>query len=341
MIYKPIMFALAVSLVLLSCGGDEPMSLNRETEGYHFTVKAIESRISQGECSNLMERAFEVFKNRIEMIERDNGTLKKLNSERVSVEVPVDLYGLLSEVESFHTATENLWDARIGGLRELWGIDSVRCRSPADDSTTALTPGSEELDSALQAAQQTVIELLDGNRVSLKGDGMLYFGRVALGWAVDGAAQVMIEGGVGAGSVEVDGIHRLWGKTSPESNHVMTVRPLLNDSTIYSIAADPGGLCSIYLRDVEAEIDGEELTGLINPLTGMPAPGYLNLTVWAPNATAACLYAEAMYVMKPGLLMRWVEMNDSVSVFVVKDDAVGMFAETDSRMDNWVTLNLP
>ncbi|NQT35277.1 FAD:protein FMN transferase [bacterium] len=331
MIYKPIMFALVFSLVLPGCDGDEPMSLNRETEGYHFAVKIIESGLSRGECSNLMEEAFEVFKNRIEMIESDNGALKKLNSGRVSVEVPVDLYGLLSEVESFHAATEDLWDVRIGGLRELWGIDS----------DVSLTPGSVELDSALQVMKQTEIELLDKNRVSLKGDGMLYFGRVALGWAVDGAAQVMIEGGVGAGSVEVDGIHRLWGKTSPENNHVMTVKPLLNDSTIYSIAADPGGLCSIYLRDVEAEIDGEELTGLINPLTGMPVPGYLNLTVWAPDATAACLYAEAMYVMKPGLLMRWVEMNDSVSVFVVKDDAVGMFAETDSRMDNWVTLNLP
>ena len=331
MIYKPIMFALVVSLVLQGCSGDASLSLKRETEGYHFTVKAIESRISQGKCSNLMEKAFEVFKNRIEMIESDNGALKKLNSERVSVEVPVDLYGLLSEVESFHAATENLWDARIGGLRELWGIDS----------NVSLTPGSEELDSALQAAQQTEIELLDGNRVSLKGDGLLYFGRVALGWAVDGAAQVMIEGGIGTGSVEVDGIHRLWGMGLPKEDRVMTVRPLLNDSTIYSIAADPGGLCSIYLRDVKIGIDGEELTGLINPVSGMPVPGYLNLTAWAPDATAACLYAEAMYVMKPVRLMRWAEMKDSVGVFIVKDDAIGMVAETDSRMDAWVTLNLP
>ena len=335
------MFALAVSLVLLGCDGDEPLSLNRETEGYHFTLKAIESKISHGECSNLMERAFEVFKNRIEMIESDNGALKKLNSERVSVEVPVDLYGLLSEVESFHAATENLWNARIGGLRELWGIDSVRCRPSAVNSTTVLTPGSEELNNALQAAQQTVIELLDGNRVSLKGDGMLYFGRVALGWAVDGAAQVMIEGGVDAGSVEVDGIHRLWGEGLPKEDRVITVRPSVNDSTIYSIAADPGGLCSIYLRDVKIEIDDEELTDLIDPVSGTLSPGLLNLTAWAPDATAACLYAEAMYVMKPGRLMRWVEMKDSAGVFIVKDDAFGMFAETDSRMDAWVTLNLP
>ncbi len=316
-------------LILSGCGDHQPLMLKQTINGHAFEAKIVPGGDASNSNRGLLKAAAAAFKDRLELIEGAESPLIRLNNERGPVKVPRELYDLLSSVVKLKEKTGDEWNPYLDKVRKLWGLGGPTPSCPHPDS----------LFKAVMEARNTRLILAEEDEVSLDGEGSIYLGRGVVGWALDQAAILLMEGGAEAGVVSADGAYRQWGKPSQDMHWFMQVDRLPDDSTQFRIESDDGGLCSIYLDDHEN--DNGIITEVIYPFDDRKREGLLNLTVWAPDAFQACIVAEAMYSMEREQILRWAEDLGTVGVFFVKSDEIGLFAESNSRMSPWVSSYLP
>ena len=319
---------LFLSLVLSSligCSSSDYVKLEKEISGYKLSIEAIPGGIGKTKCSRLVNDAADVFKQRIEVTTGAESIIGKLNAERGPIQVPETIYDLLVKVIDAQQKSDGYWNPFLGEVRKLWGIDESTPRFPSPDS----------VEQAQYRASNTRLILLDEKKVELEGSGSLFLGRAALGWALDEASKVMSDGGIEAGLLSAGGAYRHWGMRSPDAKWGVIISALPIDSAEYVIESDEGGLCEINLR--EFNTDERIIAEVIYPFDGEPREGMVNLTLWAPNAMQACLFAETMYAMDRSDILHWSDVLEGVGVFFIRQENIGVIGEANSRMSLWVS----
>jgi len=320
---------LMLMLILLGCSSHKPLTLKKTVHGYTFEIKAVPSGAVSGSSMGLLKKAAAVFKDRLDLFSSEENAIEKLNAERGPMKVSPELYGFLLRVSDLNEMVGDEWNPYLGDVRKLWGVDSSTPSHPHPDS----------LYNAVMAASGTRIVLSGDNQVALEGDGSLYLGRAVLGWAIDEAAQLLIDSGVRAAVISAGGAYRQWGKPSADDLWAVKINQIPDDNTQFRIESDDGGLCSIYLSDYQNE--NNIISEIIYPYDGQAREGMLNLTIWAPDALQACVFAEVMYSMQRQQMLRWSEGFKSVGIFFVQSGDIGLFAESNPRMSPWVSSYLP
>jgi thiamine biosynthesis lipoprotein ApbE len=301
---------LVLTALIIGCGGNKPVELKRTVGDYKLTIKAVPDGVGAGKCRRLMANAADTFKKRLNDISGEASIIDKINLKRDSIEVSPEIYRLMARVVELRAATDNRWNPFPGEALKSQGIgENAGSQSSADT-----------LEQVYPQAAQTNLKLLGGNFVGLEGSGSLKLGRAALGWALDEAAKVMLDGGVKAGFLGADGVYRYWGRSVDQVKWHVDVNALPADSAAFVIETDSGGLCEIRFENL-----GEQHAGMIN------------LTVWAPDAMRACLLAETMSAMDRTRLLAWSEATPDIGVFLIRREAVGVIGETNSRMSDWVS----
>ncbi|MDP8240088.1 MAG: FAD:protein FMN transferase [Candidatus Hatepunaea meridiana] len=326
-----IIVIISVLSFLCGCSTDKPQSYKYNEANYTLEIQAVAGDIGRKKCSSLMKDAAKVFSDRLDLIRGENSVVDKLNSQRDSVEIPPEFYSLLSRIDTLSKSTGDTWSACLGEVRKLWGFNSSKPSRPDPDI----------ISQQARAASLTEIVLLEGNRVSLLGEGSLYLRSVSIGWALDAAAQVMIDGDVEAAMLEAGGVYRSWGSPSAKDKWIITVKAPSSDSTEYKISPDAGGMCLINLSDIEVDIGDGKINDIIDPLDGEPAEGMINLIVWTPDAMQTCIFAEATFVMGRGCMLNWIEGIDSVGVFFIWSDDIDTYAESNTFMEKWISIFVP
>jgi len=316
---------LVVSALIVGCGGSKQVELKRTVGNYKLIIKAVPDGMEASQCDKLIENAADTFKKRLDAISGTTSVVDEINFKRDSVHVSPDVYGLLAKISDLTITTGGRWNPFLGELRKLWGIGE----------TTRSQPNSDTLEAAFNRAMNTKLILLGEDRVGLTGSGSLYIGRAAVGWALDEAAGMMLNGGVESGFLVADGVYRYWGTPSDRDKWRVDVNALPTDSAAYVIETDAGGLCEINLRDLSSE--GNVIINIIYPFDGELQEGMINLTVWTPDAMQACILAETMYSMDRLQILEWSEAMPEVGVFFIQHQEIGVIGEANSRMSGWVS----
>ncbi len=299
----------AILTGLCGCDGDKPLSLKRSSNEYTIEIQMIQGSLERSECTRLMKAGADAFSVRLDLALGEDSLIEKLNRERGPMEVSPELRAFLARVKDLKAEINNV-EAQLLDIRQ---------RLPGTDSSEVKSSPTEEV----SASEVRIV--LDGDSVTLEGKGILELGSAVVGWAIDGAAQVMLDGGVEAAFITTGDITRLWGQPDPERKWDLTVKASPDDSTEYRFSPEAGGL---YRFD-----QGEEESGTDRDL--------INLVVWAPDAMCACVFGETLYTMERGDLLRCVQMMESVGVFFIRMEGSEMIAESDFRMSSWVSMHMP
>ena len=304
-----IIITFAILTGLCGCDGDKPLSLKRSSNGYTLEIQMIQGSLERGECTRFMKAGADAFSARLDLALGKDSLIEKLNRERGPKEVSPELRGFLTRVKDLKAEIKNVQAQLL----------DIRHRLPGTDSSEVKSSPVKEV----SASEVRIV--LDGDSVTLDGEGYLELGSAVVGWAVDGAAQAMLDGGVEAAFITTGDITRLWGQPDPERKWNLTVKASPDDSTEYRISPDAGGLYRI--DDGKNESD-----------TGR---NLIKLIVWAPDAMRACMFGETLYTMGRGELLRCVQMMESIGVFFIRMEGSEMIAESDFRMSSWVSMRMP
>lgn len=319
-----------VSLLVIGCGGGENLSEKFEAEGFTLKIEAYPGSMDRSDCSRLIREVGARFQETLGEILGQDGELAKLNRERGPLQVSPEFYNVLNDALTLEEATRNGWNYQFGGVYDLYAPDQEN--SPPLPSDIAI-----ELDKA----HDTKLVLMEGDRVSLEGEGTIRLSTFVLGWAIDQAADVLKGGGIKTCKLTTGMMSTFWGDTEKDTGWVFTIDRPDEKEYSYTLSPDDGSLCMIYISTANIENKTHQKYLILDPETGEPVNNLLFTAAWGSSSTTALAYAEALHVMGRPEGMEWVSNIDSVGAFVMFSSGEEKLVESDPTMSPWVEMYLP
>lgn len=327
-------------LVLFALGCGRPGEVIRKGEilDTPFEIIVNWEGSSKKAAAELSGKASDLLESRFKSAHQDGNFTFAANEEPSSLNQ--DAAALLQQAEAFRLLTDSTYDYRQGAVRELWGLNKRRPQPPEPAA----------LEKALMNAHLLSLKV-EGDRASLNhsyatstGIGWkIDLGRFAEGWAVDGAAELLIEDGIKRGKVSLGSVTRVWGEMRAEGlPWQLDVPPLPGDSIYTVIRPTDGALCVIHPAVDGFELDDKLRPRLLDPRSGLPSDSALAVVSWAPDGASAGAFAEALFVMGRRRAFAWVARHRPAGLFYIYNNPVdsGQLAEADPQLVPWVTDSL-
>jgi thiamine biosynthesis lipoprotein len=218
------------------------------------------------------------------------------------VEVDTDLFNLVQMALRLHEETAGAFDITMAPLWEAWGFARRE----------GSLPSAESLAEAMKLVGSGHVKL-DNQRRTIhfaKAGIRLNLGSVGKGYALDRAAEVLANRGIGdylfhggqssvlARGSRAGGDTAVPGESSPGwvvgVRHPLRPRQRLAEICLRDQALGTSGSTMQYFRH-----RGRRYAHILDPRTGRPAEGVLSVTVVAPTAALADGLSTALFVMGP------------------------------------------
>jgi len=195
-----------------------------------------------------------------------------------AVAIDEETWKLLVFAGECYEQSGGLFDATSGVLRRAWRFNS------------GVVPTEERLQALLPLVGWKRVELArDTVRLPLRGME-LDFGGFGKEYAVDRAARVMREAGVGSGLVNLAGDLAILGEQPDGSPWQVGIRhPREHGVLLATLPVDSGAIATSGDYERFLEVDGVRHCHVLDPRTGRSAQGFRSVTVHAPS----CLIAGA------------------------------------------------
>jgi thiamine biosynthesis lipoprotein len=231
-------------------------------------AKAIEAAIAEVQR---IERKYSRY--------RDDSVVAQLNraaGSATAIELDTETCDLIDFAASAHEASGGAFDLTTGVLRRAWDFRSGRL--PAPEALAALMP--------LVGWPQVSWER---PALRLPRPGMeLDFGGIGKEYAVDRAATLLAEAGVGAALVNLGGDLRAVGRREDgQPWHFGIAHPRVPDAVAASIPLREGALATSGDYERFFEIEGRRYCHVLDPRSGWPVQGWQSISVVAPACLAA------------------------------------------------------
>ncbi len=236
---------------------------------------------------------------------RDDSELARLNATPVGEPCAVspELWRDLQLVREVYERTQGAFDPAVGALVEAWGLRTGGRRPDAAEQLAAQVPGGL---SALHFGDGRVVRTHAALRLEEGGFGKgvgLDQARAALVAAGAVAAQVDL-----GGQVLVLGAAFDWDVAHPAERDVAVLRVTLPEGSLATSGNSERGLV----------VDGRRIGHLLDPRSGVPAPDFGSVTVWAADATRADAFATGLFVLGPEAALELAAASDDFAVLVLE-----------------------
>jgi thiamine biosynthesis lipoprotein ApbE len=157
------------------------------------------------------------------------------------------------------------------------------------------------------------------------------------GIALDDAVQALKETGTIRARLDMGGQVVLYGDHG--STEVAIAAPRQRDIAALTLLVDSGSVATSGNSEHGITIEGKDYGHLLDPRTGLPAPDFGSLTVWADNATTADCLSTGLYVLGPVEALRWAERHPGIEVLIIEPEDTGRLrARISSGLTNRVRL---
>lgn len=217
--------------------------------------------------------------------------ISRLNAAEAGRRVPLspDTLEVLRAAREATARTGGAFDATCGPLVELW-------RRAGDEG---VLPQTSKVQQARAASHWGLFELDPGGAVKRAADARLDLGGIAKGYAVDRAVEVLCEAGLDGGLVDVGGDLRCFGRPSAGKRWPVDVQNPFGPGRLATLEIPASAVATSgnYARYVE--IGGRRYSHIIDPRSGRPAQAAAGVTVIAPEAMTADVWATALSVLGP------------------------------------------
>lgn len=319
-------------IVLSGCGSDENIVRKGEIldSPYEFIINY--QGISAGVASDLADQAEKKLEERYNITAYTSDFIETLNEDR-SAPAPADFEQVAAFAETIRNASEGFYDYRQGGVRELWKLYNRKPKPPE----------SVELTTAIADAQSTTLEVRNGT-ATVNGKGIIDFGMLAEGSAIDNAVGVLLGGGIVKGKVSLGRVSRSWGGEKEGKFLWETVLPPLPGDSMFKVLTPPDGSIAFNHPLLNGfELNDLERTRLLDPFTGQLSDSAIVSVGWAEEAAVAGAYAEAFFVMGRRNVFNWIDRHQPAGAYLIyKNQSDGMIlGETDAHLAECVSDSLP
>ena len=202
------------------------------------------------------------------------------------MQVSPELFGVLQYSNRLNQLTQGAFDPTIGSISRVWRFARRRNRMPDESKLAA----------ARMASGWKNLVIGDKNQIALKCKGLqLDFGGIAKGFAADEIFRLLEKRSLRVALIEAGGDIRLGDPAKNDTGwkiQTPTVRGVSKTIELANVGVATSGSTQQHLLD-----DGKKYSHIIDPRNGEPVTHSWNVTVVAPDATAADALASAFSVL--------------------------------------------
>jgi FAD:protein FMN transferase len=241
----------------------------------------------------------------------DDSEVARFHDAPVDAEVPLspDTLAVLIEARDAYERTDRTFDVTCRPQMDLW-----RRASQQNE-----VPSPEQLAAARSASCWNGIQLTSTGIIKLRPDVRLDLGGIAKGYAIDRALGILQDAGFQGGLVDVGGDLACFGAQLGDQPWLVDVRdPDVPGSLIRLQIVDRAVATSgDYARRIQ--IADRRYSHIIDPREGRPTEATRSVTVVAPTAIAADVWATALSILGSEGLGR---LPQEVEALIVTDTEV-------------------
>lgn len=261
---------------------------------------------------------------------RDTSEISRIN--RLAAEEPVEveprLFALLEQSLRLSEETGGAFDITASPLWEVWGFSRRAGR----------IPGETELADAMEKVGSQFVELDPATRtIRFRKPGVkLNLGSIGKGYALDRAAEILAEKGIGdylfhggqssvlarGALIEAKQI-RGEGGDVPAGWTVGVRHPLRRGTRLAEIRLRDQSLGTSGSGVQFFRYQGRRYGHVLDPRTGRPAEALLSATVIAPDAALSDALATAMFVMGVEASLEYCRLHPEIGVVLVSPPIQG------------------
>ena len=206
--------------------------------------------------------------------------------------------------------TGGAFDVTCSPVIRLWR-DAAGKNRPPDDSQL------------LQAREQSswdLFELGDGRAARLGPEACLDLGGIAKGHAIDRAVEILKREGLQGGLVDIGGDLACFGLPPAGQFWIVDIQNPFDSSVLIKLRLVEGAVCTSgdYARPII--IGPRRYSHIINPASGRPTDALPSVTVFAPKARTADIWATALSVLGPKGFERLPRDVEAMIVVGTADD---------------------
>lgn len=230
-------------------------------------------------------------------------------NEKRSASVSSELAELLNTAVSLMEETGGYYNPFIGRLSRLW--------KKAIEEKSLLT--KEEIETELKIIQNTRLTV-DGNTVSLTGEGNVDLGGIAKGYATQKAKEYLDSVGVDRYLINAGNSNVVFGNKNNQ-DFIIALQEPYNNANIMVIQDRNKAIGTSSGKYQNMVIDSVRYHHLINPFTGYPSNIYDNVNVMCDNSTLCDVYATALFSMDLDTAKAFAEAQ-GIEIILFKDNAI-------------------
>jgi len=238
--------------------------------------------------------------------------ISRLNAAKPGEEIPLSPGSLevLRAAREAATQTGGAFDVTCRPLVELW-------RRAGEEG---VVPDESERNDARAASNWDLIELTDRGVVKRADEVCVDLGGIAKGLGIDRAVEVLRRAGVAGGMVVVGGDLACFGEQANGRDWPVDVKNPFGPGRLAELRVRGGAVATSgnYARYVK--IAGRRYGHIIDPRVGRPAEAAQSVTVVAPSALTADVWATALSVLGPEGFRRLPEHVHALMIVGPKDD---------------------
>ena len=250
---------------------------------------------------------------RLLSVYHEDSEISRINRlARQKVSVSGEVLELIKAAVFYGAKTAGGFDVTVGPLINLWNAAAVQNTPPTAEGisdTLALTgPGIMGIDA-------------DAGQVWLEKKGaFINLGGIGKGYAIDRVSAILERRGIDSALVNFGGNIRALGSPPGESGWIVAIPdPEDPESSIDEIVISNGAVSTSADYERGFKIGGEPFSHIIDPVTGRPVTGRLNITVIADSATAADALSTGLYPLSMQRA-RSISLESGTSVMILSEN---------------------
>ncbi len=242
----------------------------------------------------------------------EGSRVTRFNRAAVGDEIPLSAtsYAILHDALEAHQTTGGTFDVTIRPLILLW----------REAASAGVLPGDAALNRARQQSSWDQIDLTRERIFKLSSGVEIDLGGIAKGYAIDRAVEAMQSAGAVGGLVDVGGDLRVFGQPPDGIAWRVVVQDPSGSGALEHLALLTGAVCTSGDYSRFFVIDGERYSHIIDPRTGHPATAALSVSVIAPTALEADIWATSLSILGPRGLETVPDGIESMMVLSMSPD---------------------
>ncbi len=224
---------------------------------------------------------------------REDSEVSRINATaaRETVTVDPEIFRLLRLAIDYSRRTEGAFDVTVGPLVKTWGFFGGTGRMPSRRSIERARARTGWPLVALDSAQRTV----RFRRTGVELD----FGAIGKGWALDRAAAALRRLGVTAALLGLgeSSYYAIGAPPGRDGWPVNVTDPTDTVRVLARVFLRDGALATSGVTQQSFEASGRRYGHIIDPRSGEPVEGMLQVTVTASTATASDALSTSLFVL--------------------------------------------